>query len=71
MLTAQEDGGAYLEDVALLDGATAHHRVLFSRDDDLLAIAGNVSLRVCSSPASSMGINSPPRACPGDPEPRA
>jgi hypothetical protein len=32
VVTAQEDGGAYLEDVAL-------QRVLFSQDDDLLAIA--------------------------------
>jgi hypothetical protein len=39
VVTAQEDGGAYLEDVALLDRATALQRVLFSQDDDLLAIA--------------------------------
>ena len=37
--TAQEDGGTHLEDVALLDRATALQRVLFSQDDDLLAIA--------------------------------
>ena len=39
VMTAQEDGGARLEDVALLDRATALQRVLFSQDDDLLAIA--------------------------------
>jgi hypothetical protein len=39
VVTAQEDGGAYLEEVALLDRATALQRVLFSQDDDLLAIA--------------------------------
>ena len=60
VVTAQEDGGAHLEDVALLDRATALQRVLFSQDNDLLAIAGNVRRRVCSSPGSSMGINSPP-----------
>jgi hypothetical protein len=39
VVTAQEDGGAYLEDVALLERATGLQRVLFSQDDDLLAIA--------------------------------
>jgi hypothetical protein len=39
VVTAQEDGGANLEDMALLDRATALQRVLFSQDDDLLAIA--------------------------------
>jgi len=39
VVTAQEDGGAHLEDVALLDHATALQCVLFSQDDDLLAIA--------------------------------
>jgi hypothetical protein len=39
VVTAQEDGGAYLEDVALLDCATALQRVLFSQDDNLLVIA--------------------------------
>ena len=39
VVTAQEDEGASLEDVALLDRATALQRVLFSPDDDLLAIA--------------------------------
>ena len=39
VVTAQEDRGAYLEDVALVDHATALQRVLFSQDDDLLAIA--------------------------------
>ena len=39
VVTAQEDGGAYLEDVALLDRATVLQRVLFSQDDDLLAMA--------------------------------
>jgi hypothetical protein len=39
VLTAQEDGGTRLEDAALLDRATALQRVLFSQDDDLLAVA--------------------------------
>ena len=39
VVTAQEDAGARLEDVVLLDRATALQRVLFSQDDDLLAIA--------------------------------
>ena len=38
-MTAQEDGGTRLEDVALLERATALQRVLLSQDDDLLAIA--------------------------------
>jgi hypothetical protein len=38
-VTAQEDGATRLEDVPLLDRATALGRVLFSQDDDLLAIA--------------------------------
>ena len=41
VVTAQEDGGAHLEDVALVDHATTLQRVLFSQDDDLLAIARN------------------------------
>jgi Domain of unknown function (DUF5615) len=39
VVTAQEDGGTRLEDTALLERATALQRVLFSQDDDLLAIA--------------------------------
>jgi hypothetical protein len=39
VVTAQEDGGTRLEDVALLDRATTLQRVLFSQDNDLLAIA--------------------------------
>ena len=39
VVTAQEDGATRLEDVPLLDHATALERVLFSQDDDLLAIA--------------------------------
>jgi Domain of unknown function (DUF5615) len=39
VVTAQEDGGARLEDAALLERAMALQRVLFSQDDDLLAIA--------------------------------
>jgi Domain of unknown function (DUF5615) len=39
VVTAQEDGCTHLDDVALLDRATALQRVLFSRDDDLLAIS--------------------------------
>jgi predicted nuclease of predicted toxin-antitoxin system len=36
VLTAQEDNSQELEDVALLDRATALGRILFTRDDDLL-----------------------------------
>lgn len=39
VLTAQEDGAECLEDAPLLERATALNRVLFSQDDDLLAIA--------------------------------
>jgi hypothetical protein len=39
VMTAQEDGSTRLEDMELLDRATGLHRVLFSQDDDLLAIA--------------------------------
>ena len=39
VMTAQEDGSTRLEDTELLDRATGLHRVLFSQDDDLLAIA--------------------------------
>lgn len=39
ILTSQEDGTTRLEDAALLHRATALQRVLFSQDDDLLAIA--------------------------------
>lgn len=39
VLTAQEDGSGRLDDTALLQRATALDRVLFSQDDDLLAIA--------------------------------
>jgi hypothetical protein len=39
VVTAQEDGAIRLEDTPLLDRATALERVLFSQDDDLLAIA--------------------------------
>jgi hypothetical protein len=38
-LTAQEDGSRCFEDALLLDRATALQRVLFSQDEDLLAIA--------------------------------
>jgi hypothetical protein len=38
VVTAQEDDATRLEDVPLLDRATALGRALFSRDDDLLAI---------------------------------
>ena len=38
VLTAQEDGSTELEDTSLLDRATALQRVLFSQDEDLLAI---------------------------------
>jgi hypothetical protein len=39
VLTAQEDGSRRLGDESLLDRATALNRVLFSQDEDLLAIA--------------------------------
>lgn len=39
VLTAQEDGSQRFEDVRLLDRATALQRVLFSQDEDLIAIA--------------------------------
>jgi predicted nuclease of predicted toxin-antitoxin system len=39
VVTAQEDGGTRLEDGALLERATALQRMLFSQDDDLLAVA--------------------------------
>jgi hypothetical protein len=48
VVTAQEDGGTRLEDVALLERATALQRVLFSQDDDLLAIArARQTMAVC------------------------
>jgi len=37
VLTAYEDGASELDDAALLDRASALGRVLFTRDDDLLA----------------------------------
>ncbi len=39
VLTAQEDGTTRFEDTALLDRATELEHVLFSQDDDFLAIA--------------------------------
>lgn len=39
VVTAQEDSSQRLEDAALLARATVLGRVLFSQDDDLLAIA--------------------------------
>jgi predicted nuclease of predicted toxin-antitoxin system len=39
VLTAQENGARELEDDALLDRATDLGRVLFTQDEDLLAIA--------------------------------
>ena len=39
MLTAQEDGTTRFEDPELLDRATALGHVLFTRDEDLLAVA--------------------------------
>ena len=39
VLTAEEDGAARLDDDPLLDRATSLGRVLFSQDQDLLAIA--------------------------------
>jgi hypothetical protein len=39
VLTAYEDGASELDDAALLDRASALGRVLFTRDDDLLAEA--------------------------------
>lgn len=40
VITAQEDGTQQLDDAALLDRATQLNRVIFTRDDDLLALAG-------------------------------
>jgi len=57
-VTAQEDGATRLEDVLLLDRATALERVLFSQNDDLLAIARARQTQGCSLQGSSMGINS-------------
>jgi hypothetical protein len=39
VVTAEEDGSASLDDGPLLDRATSLGRVLFSQDEDLLAIA--------------------------------
>jgi predicted nuclease of predicted toxin-antitoxin system len=39
VLTAYEDGARELEDATLLDRASERGRVLFTRDDDLLAEA--------------------------------
>ena len=39
VLTAQEDGSRRFADALLLDRVTALQRVLFSQDEDLLAIA--------------------------------
>ena len=39
VLTAHKDGTSEVDDAALLDRAGALHRVLFTRDDDLLAEA--------------------------------
>jgi predicted nuclease of predicted toxin-antitoxin system len=39
VLTAQEDGSRQFEDTVLLDRATELDRVLFSQDEDFLAIA--------------------------------
>jgi predicted nuclease of predicted toxin-antitoxin system len=39
VLTAYEDGASELEDATLLDRASERGRVLFTRDDDLLAEA--------------------------------
>jgi hypothetical protein len=45
VVTAQEDGATRLEDTPLLDHVTALERVLFSQDDDLLAIARTYQLQ--------------------------
>lgn len=39
VVRAEEDGSAMLDDEPLLDRATALGRVLFSQDEDLLAVA--------------------------------
>jgi predicted nuclease of predicted toxin-antitoxin system len=39
VLTAYEDGASELDDATLLDRASERRRVLFTRDDDLLAEA--------------------------------
>ena len=48
IVTAEEDGSARLDDDPLLDRATALGRVIFSQDQDLLAIAHR---RLQSGPA--------------------
>jgi hypothetical protein len=45
VVTAQEDETTRLEGALLLDRATVLRRVLFSQDDDLLAIAGDRQAR--------------------------
>jgi len=57
VLTAQEDEATRLEDEALLERATLLQRVLFSQDDDLLAIARTRQATGVSFAGLSMGIN--------------
>jgi hypothetical protein len=58
VVTAQEDEATRLEDVPLLDRATALGRVLFSEGDDLLAITRARQIQGCSLQGSFMDINS-------------
>ena len=45
VVTAQEDEATRLEDALLLDRATTLRRVLFTQDEDLLAIARDLQTR--------------------------
>jgi hypothetical protein len=45
VLTAQEDGSRQFEDTTLLDRATELDRVLFSQDEDFLAIVQELQSR--------------------------
>lgn len=47
VLTAQADDTMRLDDTRLLERATALNRVLFSQDDDLLAIAKHKQVNGC------------------------
>lgn len=61
VLTAQEDGARELDDEPLLGRAASLGRVLFTQDEDLLAIASERQ-KAFSSPGSSMDINWRPRS---------
>ena len=60
VVTAQEDGGTRLEDVALLERATALQQCCSVRMTIFWPLPAHARPRGCSSPGSSTGINSPP-----------